>query len=278
VFSSLLYEHCTLLGVGKSVAEESGEDKGSLVKLRVIVAELHVLRNEAERGTARSVLLGALGARLGANNEANLTERVGGDLGSGVLNALEHVHALDLRDEVGDELNVVPHGLALGGNLTTSLEGGGEVGVEGALEEGSGRANGVRSISNDDVELASVLGALDVLRSVTTDELDLGIRPGNSNLGEVLLGAINDHLVNLADVHLLDGLVLDNLTNDTAVTTTDDKDGLGVRVAEERDVGDRLLVGHLIKISDLDDTIKNKDVTVVLGLEDDNVLEEVYKW
>lgn len=44
------------------------------------------------------------------------------------------------------------------------------------------------------------------------------------------MSAGNTHLVNVTESDLLDGLVLENLSDDTTVTTTDNKDVLGVRV------------------------------------------------
>ena len=54
------------------------------------------------------------------------------------------------------------------------------------------------------------------------------------------------YLVNVAQGGLLDGLVLDDLTEDTTVTTTDDKDLLGVGVGVHGKVGDHLLVAIVI--------------------------------
>jgi hypothetical protein len=50
------------------------------------------------------------------------------------------------------------------------------------------------------------------------------------------------YLVNVNQGDLLDRLVLQGLSDDTSITTTDDKDGLGVRVRSDRDMGDHLLV------------------------------------
>jgi hypothetical protein len=50
------------------------------------------------------------------------------------------------------------------------------------------------------------------------------------------------HLVNVDQGDFLDRLVLQSLSDDTSVTTTNDKDSLGVRVRCDRDVSDHLLV------------------------------------
>ena len=60
--------------------------------------------------------------------------------------------------------------------------------------------------------------------------------------GEVLLGETDDSLVNVAKDGLLDALVLDDLTKDATVTTTDNKDVLGVGVGVHGKVSNHLLV------------------------------------
>ena len=50
------------------------------------------------------------------------------------------------------------------------------------------------------------------------------------------------YLVNVAKNGLLDRLVLDNLTKNTTVTTTNNEDLLWVRVGVHGQVGDHLLV------------------------------------
>lgn len=66
--------------------------------------------------------------------------------------------------------------------------------------------------------------------------------------------------------------MLDNFTEDTAVTATNDQDLLGVRVRVHGQVSDHLLVGELIPLSALDDIVQDQDGTVVGRLEDQDVL------
>jgi hypothetical protein len=80
------------------------------------------------------------------------------------------------------------------------------------------------------------------------------------------------YLVNVAEDGLLDAVVLDNLSEDTAVTTTNDKNLLGVGVRVHGEVGDHLLVGELIALGALDDVVQDQDVAKVGRLEDENVL------
>lgn len=80
------------------------------------------------------------------------------------------------------------------------------------------------------------------------------------------------YLINVAEDSLLDAIVLDDLTEDTAVATADDKDLLGVRVGVEGKVGDHLLVGELVTLGGLDHVVEDENVAVVGGLEDKNIL------
>lgn len=66
--------------------------------------------------------------------------------------------------------------------------------------------------------------------------------------------------------------MLDDLTEDTAVTATNNQDLLGVRVRVHGQVGDHLLVGELIPLSALDDIVQDQDGTVVGRLKDQDVL------
>lgn len=66
--------------------------------------------------------------------------------------------------------------------------------------------------------------------------------------------------------------MLDDLTEDTSITTTDDEDLLWVGVRVHGQVGDHLLVCELIALSALNDVVEDEDVSVVGGLEDEDVL------
>jgi hypothetical protein len=50
------------------------------------------------------------------------------------------------------------------------------------------------------------------------------------------------HLVDVAENGLLDTLVLDDLTEDTSITSADDQDLLGIGVGVHGEVSDHLLV------------------------------------
>ncbi len=78
------------------------------------------------------------------------------------------------------------------GNDTALAEGAVEKLEVGLLEEGLGRALGIRRIGNDDIEL--VLVVVEELEAVTDVDLDLGVVVPLSHAGEVLLGEADDGL------------------------------------------------------------------------------------
>jgi hypothetical protein len=110
----------------------------------------------------------------------------------------------------------------------------------GLLEEALGGTLRVRAVSDDDVEL--VLALLEELEAVANVDLDVGVLEADAHAGEVLLGDTDDSLINVAQDGLLDGLVLDNLTEDTTISTTNDQNLLGVGVRVHGQVSNHLLV------------------------------------
>lgn len=140
----------------------------------------------------------------------------------------------------------------------------------GLLEEALGRTLGVRAVGDDNVEL--VLAVLEELEAVTDVGVGVGVLEANGHAGEVLLGDTDDSLVDVAQGSLLDGSVLDDLTEDTTVTTADDENLLGVGVGVHGEVSDHLLVGELVALGALDDIVENEDHTVVAALEHKHIL------
>ena len=158
----------------------------------------------------------------------------------------------------------------MGGDDTAIAQGIAEELKVRLLEEALGGTLGVRAVSDDDVEL--ILAALQELESVTNVNLGIGVLEANAHAGQVLLGDTNDGLVNVAEGGLLNGLVLDDLTQHATVTATNDKHLLGVRVRVHGQVGDHLLVGELIALGALDDVVQNQHGTVVAAFEDQHIL------
>lgn len=140
----------------------------------------------------------------------------------------------------------------------------------GLLEEALGRTLRVRAVGDDDIEL--VLAVLEELKAIADVDLGVGVLEANAHAGQVLLGDADDGLVDVAQGGLLNGLVLDDLAQDTSITTADDKHILGIRVRVHGQVGDHLLIGELIALGALDDVVQDQHGAVVTALEDQDVL------
>ena len=69
---------------------------------------------------------------------------------------------------------------------------------------------------------------------------------------EELLRDADDGLINVAENDLLDSGVLEDLTDDTAIAATDGKYSLGIRMADQRMVGDHPLVPSPTRIREHD--------------------------
>jgi hypothetical protein len=142
----------------------------------------------------------------------------------------------------------------------------------GLLEQRLGGALGVGGVGDDDVEL--VLVVVEELEAVADVDLDVGVLVADGHAGQVLLGKTDDSLVDVAENGLLNAVVLDDLTEHTAVAATDDEDLLGVGVREHSQVGDHLLVGELVALGALDDVVEDEHHAVVGGLKDEHILVE----
>ena len=140
----------------------------------------------------------------------------------------------------------------------------------GLLEKSLGGTLGVGGVSDDNIEL--VLVVLEELETITNVGGGVGVLEANGHARQVLLGETDDSLVDIAENGLLDGRVLDDLTEDTTVTTTDDKNLLRVGVGVKGQVGDHLLVGELITLGALNNIVQNEDSAVVAALEDEDIL------
>ena len=212
--------------------------------------------------------LGEIAAALGDEEEAERTARVGGGLGEGVQHVAED--GLDELGHGGDEVQVEPDALGLSGEDAVggqSVLAGLEVGL---TKELGGRAFRIGRVGDDDIKLVLVL--LDVLVAVTNVDLDARVVVALGNTRKELLGVVNDHLVDFADVDFFHTGVSRNFAEHTTVTTTDHEDLLGVGVSEQGNVGNRFLVRELIALSDLDSVIQHQGVSVRLALEEENVL------
>ena len=80
------------------------------------------------------------------------------------------------------------------------------------------------------------------------------------------------NLVNIAQNSLLNAVVLDDLPQNTSITTTNDQNFLRVGMREHSQVCNHFLVCELIALSALDDVIEDEDGAIVGGFENEDVL------
>jgi len=169
--------------VFKDGTSELGEDEGSLVHLLVVVLGIFNLANGGTKVTTW---------RLGSNNEADLTGRIGGDGGESVLGDGEDGGGA--LTELLDQGEVEPEALSLGGDVAARSEGVMEELEVGLLEEGGGGANRVRGVGNDNIVGGLVVS--EELETVADEDGDTGIGEEGGHVGEVLLGDANHGLQN----------------------------------------------------------------------------------
>ena len=247
-----LLEECTT---------ELGKDERGLVHLGVIVARARDLAQGLGEVTT---------GLLRGDHEADLAGGVGGDRRVRVLGDGEE--AARSREEVGDEVEVDPQALALGGDVSPGGERVAEELEVRLLEEGRSGPDGVRGVRDDHVVRGRVVR--EEPEAVADEDGHARVAEERGHVREELLRDADDRLVDVAEDDLLHGGVLEHLADDAAVAAADDEHLLRVWVARERDVGDHLLVGELIALGALDDAVEDEDVAVRLGLEDEHVLVE----
>lgn len=179
----------------EGLGSEVGEDEGGSVELLGVVAELGL----EFRGDLADGGLGEGRAVLSGEEEAEGTAGVGGGLGDGVGDGGE-----DLADELlhrRDEVQVQPDALRLGTEDTVLSQRLLHVGEVRLVEKLRGRTSGIRRVRDDHVEFVLVL--LNELKTIANVNLHALILETNRGVGQELLRRIDHHLINLADVQLL---------------------------------------------------------------------------
>lgn len=230
--------------------------------LVVVLVEGILLSGKGSQGHSGS----SLGV-LGADHEPNLARGVSWDRAVGVLRDGEHL--LTGLLELGDDLEMDPDALSLGGDNTLLGKGLVEQLKVRLLKQGSSGALGVRGVSDDDVKGILVLGQ--ELEAVANVDLDAGVGEPDRHVGEVQLRDSGDGLVNVAEHGLFDAGVLDDLAENTAVTASNDKNLLWVGVGVEGEVGNHLLVSKLVTLRHLNGAVQNKNIAVVGALKDQDL-------
>merc|ERR1740121_3124468 len=103
--------------------------------------------------------------------------------------------------------------------------------------------------------------------------LALGASETHGQRGEECLCGLYDTRIDFAMRHLLHASMLGYLACDAAVTTTNDQHLLWRFMREERHMCHHLLIRHLILLCQLDDSIEDKHLPPMSGLENKQVLE-----
>jgi hypothetical protein len=149
-----------------------------------------------------------------------LTTGVSGDGSISVLDDGEESAAESL--DFLDKRKMEPHAFTLGGDDTIVGKSVLHELKETLLEKRLGRTNGVRGVSDDHIKGVDLV--LQVRESVTNVNVDLGVLETNGHVGQVFFGNTGNGLVDFAKDNLLNAVVLDNFTEDTTITTTNNKD------------------------------------------------------
>jgi hypothetical protein len=195
---------------------ELGKNEGSSVNLRVVVAaELGFLLG----GPLAQRLLQSQFLVLGKHHETNLATGVSGDGSVSILNNGEESAAESL--DLLDERKMEPHAFTLGGDDTVVGKGVLHELEETLLEQRLGRANGVGRVGDNNIKGVDLV--FQVRETVTNVNVNLGVLETNGHVGQVLLGNAGNSLVDFAKNNFFNTVVLDNFTEDTAVTTTNNK-------------------------------------------------------
>ena len=158
----------------------------------------------------------------------------------------------------------------LGSNNTTLFQGSVEKLKIRFLKQRLSRAFWVAAVGDDDIEF--ILAVREEFEAVSDVNVDCGVLISDGHSREVFLADPDDGLVDVAQDGLLDGFMLDDLSEDTAVTAANDQDGLGVGVGVHGQVCDHLLIGKFVPFGALDDVVEDKDGAMVAALEDQDVL------
>jgi hypothetical protein len=192
------------------------QDESSLVNIRVVVTtELILLfRSElTERFSEVDVSV------LGTHNVTNLTRGVSGDASVSIFNL--RVKILTEILDLSNERKMEPHTFTLSGENTLLGKSILQKLEEIRTKERLGGTIGIRGISNNNIILVGLI--LQEFETITNVDLDLGVLETNGHVGKILLGNTRNSLINVNKSSFFNTLVLDNFTENTTITTTNDK-------------------------------------------------------
>eukprot|EP00308_Calcidiscus_leptoporus_P001134 CAMPEP_0119398320 /NCGR_PEP_ID=MMETSP1334-20130426/140785_1 /TAXON_ID=127549 /ORGANISM="Calcidiscus leptoporus, Strain RCC1130" /LENGTH=308 /DNA_ID=CAMNT_0007422181 /DNA_START=613 /DNA_END=1538 /DNA_ORIENTATION=+ len=163
---------------------------------------------------------------------------------------------------LADQLKMKPHTLALVAHDRAGPHRSTQSLVEGGGEECLCGADRIRRV--DDHHIVLILVVFDKPGSVLVHERHARIvECGGGRLREELLAHLTHKRVNFAHRHVLHARMPAHLAENAAVAAADNEHALWLRMREEWDMCDHLLVCELVAFRDLNHPIQNEDVSIV---------------
>ncbi|EEQ36876.1 hypothetical protein CLUG_00999 [Clavispora lusitaniae ATCC 42720] len=241
------------------------QHEGSLVHLGIVVFQ--VLVDKFVVPLESQWLLDISGLVLATNHESNSTGGVSWNRGVSVFSHRENSLAVLLQ--FGDDVHVQPDTFCSGGDNTLLSQSTLQQLKVRLLEERLCWTFRVRRVGNDHVK--SVLVVLQKLKTVTNVHLGSWVVVSFCHVWQVLLGNLNDSLVNVTQPSFLDRGVLQDFSQNTSVSTSNNQSLLWVWVRVHGQVSDHLSVRVFISLCNSNTVVQNQDIAPVCGLENQNI-------
>mmetsp|Transcript_22850 Transcript_22850/g.58213 ORF Transcript_22850/g.58213 Transcript_22850/m.58213 type:complete len:258 (-) Transcript_22850:349-1122(-) len=252
----------SLVGEGASqrIHSKLGQRKRGRVHVVRVVPQLgdvelgHTGRGRLA-GRARVQRLLARPLCLGAQHHADLAAGVGGDGGVRVRHRATGKHTLAHGGQRLDDVQVQPQALGLRAHDAPGAHRAVQRLEERLLKQHLGGAHRVGGVDDDGV-IGALLRVLHKLDAVADVQVHARVVKAHRHLREVLLGHLGNHAVNLGDVDLLQRRVARQLAQHAAVTAAHHQYLLGWALERaQRQVRNHLLVGKLVTVGGLDNTV-----------------------
>lgn len=206
-----------LATLSQSLACKCGQNEASLVDLLVVVpAQLVFLLWAPDSQGVLDVSVGI----FAANHEANLARRICGNGSVGIFNHREDFFAIFL--ELGNKRQMEPLVFSLGSNNTTILQGSVEKLKVWLLEQRLCWTLWITAVRDDDIEF--VFAVSQEFEAISNVHFHSRVLEADGHARQVFLADTRDSLVNVTEDGLLHCFMLDDLTQNTTVTTANDQD------------------------------------------------------
>jgi hypothetical protein len=200
--------------------------------------------NVAKRSSEVAVLVES------GDDETDGTGRVGRDRSPSELSFAEE--GATHRHEVVDERKVEPNTFSLSRDGSSSTKGFLEELEVGLLEERVGGTDGIGRVGDDNVEF--VLLVVQEFESVADEDGDTRIFKSSGHVRKESFRDTGNSFVDVAESCRLHLRVLENFTENTSVSSSDNENLFRVGVRSERKVSDHLLVTvdyRVIRVSEV---------------------------